>query len=91
MTNDLKTHVKNRNAWLRVLFIIMLGVVYSIAEIVLVMVVLLQIITTLVTGRTNERALGFGKQLSSYVYQILLYLTYNTDQLPFPFSDWPKE
>ncbi|OAD23647.1 hypothetical protein THIOM_000515, partial [Candidatus Thiomargarita nelsonii] len=27
--------------------------------------------------------------LSIYIHQILLYLTYNSEEKPFPFSSWP--
>jgi len=38
--------------------------------------------------RSNANILNFGRSLSTYHYHILLFLTFNTEQLPFPFSDW---
>ena len=51
-------------------------------------VIFLQIASALFTGEANQNILSFGKKLSAYIYHILLFLTYNTDELPFPFSDW---
>ena len=41
--------------------------------------------------KKNQPLLNFGAQLSTFVYQIYHYLTFNTEQRPFPFSDWPSE
>lgn len=51
-------------------------------------IVLLQVASALFTGEPNQNILSFGKKLSAYLYHILLFLTYNTNKLPFPFSDW---
>ena len=32
---------------------------------------------------------NFGASLARYVYQCLLFVTYNTDSKPFPFGEWP--
>ena len=33
---------------------------------------------------------GFGQSLATYTYQIVMYLTFNTEEQPFPFADWPS-
>jgi hypothetical protein len=48
----------------------------------------LQIITTLLTGNSNLHILAFSRSLSAYLYHITLYLTFNTELIPFPFSNW---
>jgi len=75
--------------WMRLLYMVLFAVLYKVAEFIMWVVVLFQVIFTLVTGSSNERARKFGKQLSVYVYGLWAYLTYNTEKKPFPFSDWP--
>ena len=75
--------------WGRLLYMILFAILYKVAEFIMWVVVLFQVIVTLVTGSPNERALKFGMQLSAYVYGLWTYLTYNTEKRPFPFSDWP--
>ena len=75
--------------WQRLLYMILFAVLYKVAEFIMWVVVVFQIIVTLVTGSPNQRALKFGKQLAVYVYGLWTYLTYNTENKPFPFSDWP--
>jgi hypothetical protein len=64
-------------------------IIYGIAEIVVAAVVLFQLLSVLFNGSTNERLLNLGQNLSTYVYQILLFLTFNSDERPYPFGDWP--
>lgn len=60
----------------------------SLVKLLLWLVVLLQIGAVLFTGTPNPNILDFGRSLSTYHYHILLFLTFNTEQLPFPFSSW---
>ena len=88
MENPLR-QMNDSSRWARLLYMILFAVLYKVAEFVMWVVVLFQVVVTLVTGSPNERALKFGKQLAVYVYGLWAYLTYNTEKKPFPFSDWP--
>jgi len=90
MNDDVKTHIESTETWLRLLFMVLFAVISWIAKLVLIAVVIFQFLVKLFTGDINERALGLGGQLSSYIYQILNYLTFNTEERPFPFNDWPS-
>jgi hypothetical protein len=91
MSSDLKENVSNTNTWGRALFMILFGIIYSVAEVVLVAVIVIQFLFVLFSSDKNERLLHFGKELSTFIYQVFLYLTFNTEEKPFPFADWPKE
>ena len=90
MDHEVKENIKKRTTWIRLLYMLLLVILYSVAELVISAVVLFQIVLNLFTGESNKRLLLFGNQLSRYVYEILLYLTYNSENLPFPFSEWPS-
>ena len=90
MSDNLKAHLKERKTWLRGLYMLMFAIFYSIAEFVIFAVVLFQFLLALFTGHTNERLLKLGQSLSTYVYQILQFLTFNSDYHPYPFGAWPK-
>nr|WP_305891669.1 DUF4389 domain-containing protein [Methylomonas sp. WSC-6] len=80
--------MKSIATWKRIIFMLIYAVIDSIVKLLLWLVVLLQVGSVLITGATNANILGFGRSLSTYHYHILLFLTFNTEQLPFPFSDW---
>jgi hypothetical protein len=79
----------NSSRWLRVVYMILFAVLFKAAEFVMWVVVVFQLAITLATDSPNERLQRFGKQLSIYVYSLWMFLTYNTERKPFPFSDWP--
>ena len=77
------------NIWLRGVFMILFGLLYSLAGTVLVVMAVLQFIFVLIDSAPNTRLLSFGRSLGSYVQQVVNFQTFNTEEKPFPFSDWP--
>jgi len=86
---ELKRHLTASETWLRGLFIVIFAVIYSVAEVVLGAVVVFQFLATLFTGETNARLRSFGLSLGAFIYQIIAYMTFNSDEKPFPFGPWP--
>lgn len=81
---------KDRSTWLRGLFMLLFVAIYNVAAVLIGAVAVLQFAWKLVTGETNPRLLSFGEDLSRYFYQILRFLTFNTETKPFPFEEWPS-
>ena len=87
---SVKEHVKQRSTWLRLFFMLVVVLLYTVSRIVIGVVVLLQFFWVLFTGETNRQLEAFGQSLATYTYQIVRYLTFNTEERPFPFDlDWP--
>jgi hypothetical protein len=84
-------HYKNRSVWLRGLFMLIFLFFMGVTKFVTVVVVGFQFLVILFTAEKNNNLLKFGKSLSLYEYQVMLYLTYNSEFKPFPMGDWPKE
>jgi len=76
--------------WMRVLFVAIFWVAFYLSQFVIAAVVIAQCAFTLISGSPNPQLLSFGDSLSRYVQEILRYVTFNSDQRPFPFSDFPK-
>ncbi|KFI23236.1 DUF4389 domain-containing protein [Nitrosococcus oceani] len=83
-------NLKSSAFWKRFLFMMLFAVAYTLAEFAVWAAVIFLIFYNLITGGSNERAVTFGRQVSAYIYHLLLYLTYNTEERPFPFTDWPR-
>jgi hypothetical protein len=88
MTDEINIHLKKPSTWKRIFFMLVLVVIVSIVRTLLWAVIFWQVITTLLTGGSNTHILSFSRSLSAYLYHITLYLTFNTEVLPFPFSNW---
>ena len=90
MNSEIKDNLKQKKTWLRGLYMVLFAIFYSVAEFVLVVIVLFQFLSALFTGRTNARLLTLGQSLSTYIYQALRYLSFNSEYRPYPFGDWPQ-
>jgi len=90
MTENVKEHVRDTNAWKRLLYMLLFAVLYSVAEVVITVVVVFQFLSVLFTGKKQDKVLEFGAQLSSYAYQVFRFLTYNSEEHPYPMGDWPS-
>lgn len=90
MKIEIKENVQRQDIWWRALAMFLFTILYGIAEIVIVAVVLFQFFSTLVFRRTNARLVAFGHSLCTYVYQILRFLTFTSEDHPFPLSEWPR-
>jgi hypothetical protein len=92
MTKEqLKKNLTSGSTWLRGLFMLLYSMIGMIAIFITVVVILFQFGSVLLTGKPNEPLFPLGQSLSTYVAQILLFLTYNTETKPFPLSHWPTE
>jgi hypothetical protein len=74
---------------LRILWMAVFVIVWQLAELVLGGVVLLQLGYRLFYGAPSASLLGFGDSLSQYLAQIGRFGTFNTEEKPWPFADWP--
>lgn len=89
MDATVKENVTRGSTWLRALFMVLFAIIYSVTEVVFVAVVVFQFGFVLISGKPNQRLLSFGQSLSTFLYEILVYFTYNTEEKPFPFGAWP--
>lgn len=90
MDDDLKQNLTAAETWIRGLFILLFAFLLLVARVVTAAVVVMQFLFTVFTGRTNENLRFFGAGLAQFIFQTLRYVTYNSDDKPFPFSPWPE-
>ncbi|MCK5812692.1 MAG: DUF4389 domain-containing protein [Cocleimonas sp.] len=84
-----ETNLKDSNTWKRILYMLLFVLAYSVAEFVLMTIAIVQVLFKLITGDINDNLQILGKQTALYIYDVMLFLTFNTEEKPFPFSAWP--
>lgn len=89
MNSELKQSLTRSDTWMRVLYVILFAAIYTVAEFVLLAVVVVQFGFVLISGKRNHNLLQFGGSLSRYMYDVLLFFTFRSDTRPFPFDAWP--
>lgn len=80
----------SRNIWMRGLFMLLMALAYQVAGTLLFIVAVFQFVMVLLTGAPNKQLLEFGRSLGRYFQQIVNFLTFAAEQIPFPFSVWPS-
>lgn len=87
--NALATLPPSRKLWVRALLMLLMCAAFQVAAWVLIIVALLQLGFALFTEETNPRLKAFGRSVGRYLGQIAAFESFATEDLPFPFADWP--
>ena len=91
-SSRLTNNLKSKTIWMRLFFMLVITLLYSVSRIVVGAVVVMQFFWVLISGETNQKLKSFGQALATYTMQIIQYLTFNTEERPFPFdADWPEQ
>lgn len=87
----IEKNVKSRATWTRFLFMVLCCLFVWLASLVGFVVVVLGFLMVLFTGEVNRELRGVGQSIAAYIYESVRYLTFNTDDRPFPFGNpWPS-
>lgn len=90
MDNEqLKSNLTSSKHWLRLVFMLLFAAVLQLASLVMWVLVIVQFLFSLITGEDNQHLRRFGHSLSTYIYDVLKFLCYSSEEKPFPFADWP--
>lgn len=90
MDQNLQQNLMQRGTWIRILYMVLFVFICSLIRLVVYGVAIIQAGFVLLTGQTNPYLLGLGRTLSLYVFQIMQFLTFTSDDTPFPFGPWPN-
>jgi hypothetical protein len=89
MDKELKEKLLVKSKWLRGLFMVLFIVIEYFVAWAIVLLSLFQFVWALFAGNPNDKVLGFTKSLNEYFLQVINFLTYNSEEKPFPFASWP--
>lgn len=90
-SDELKNKLLNPKHWIRLLLMLLMFIILSLLiKTVLIIILFVQWVLVLLNGEANARLLHFTKGMNVYAYQIMEFITFNSDVRPFPLSDWPE-
>lgn len=84
------TATVKHNIWLRGVFMVLMAMVCQLCGTLLFFVAVIQFVIVLLNNPPNARLSAFGRSLGNYLRQIVNYLTFASEDVPFPFSEWPS-
>ena len=88
--SDKKIPLMNCNTWIRLVYMLLFGVLLMAARLVISLVVVVQFLLVLIIGSDNENLRNLGQGLGKWVYRTVMFLTFNAEEKPFPFDEWPS-
>ena len=80
-----------RQTFIRGLYMILFWLILIFAVYIFGIVVIVQFFFVLLTQTPNPQLLQLSRLLSAYMQQLLLFLTFNRESLPYPFGQWPSD
>jgi hypothetical protein len=80
----------NVNTWIRLAYMVLFALLVMAARLLVSIVVVVQFALVLIFGKDNENLRNLGQGLGKWVYQAIMFLTFNSNDKPFPFDDWPQ-
>lgn len=78
-----------RSIWMRGLLMILMALAYQLAGTLLFFVAMIQFVLALINDTPNARLMAFGRSLGRYQGQVANFVSFASEELPFPFTDWP--
>ena len=90
MTDNSDSTTNRRSIWVRGFFMLLMIFIFQVSGTVMFVVMIIQFVLLLLNHTPNARLVSFGRSLGRYMQQIVNFLTYASEEIPFPFSDWPS-
>ncbi|MFK8067286.1 MAG: DUF4389 domain-containing protein [Gammaproteobacteria bacterium] len=76
---------------MRLLYMFLFAVLFNVSEFVIYAIMVIQFVLRIATGKMNDQLLSLGQNIARYASQLIEYLTFITDEKPYPFSPWPGD
>jgi hypothetical protein len=89
MDEDLKQNLTRRSTWIRIVYMVLFAVIFSIVEFIVLAIAVVQLITRLFSGSVNEELQTLGDRIGRYMHQIVAFQTFHTEERPYPFAPFP--
>ena len=79
-----------RSIWVRGLMMVLMALAYQLVSTLLLFVAVIQFVLMLASDAPNTRLSNLGRSLGRYQSQVANFVSFATEEAPFPFSDWPS-
>ncbi|HUY68443.1 MAG TPA: DUF4389 domain-containing protein [Alphaproteobacteria bacterium] len=88
---DLKKNVKDKDTWLRLVYLVVFGIIFYISIGFTFIFSIFQFLAKLFSGSSFASLAEWGDNLGAYQAQVTRYLTFASDEKPFPFAAFPSK
>ena len=88
---NLKRNVKDKDTWLRFIYLVVFGIAFYLSILLTFATSVFQFLAKLFSGSSFDGLAEFGDNLASYQSQVTRFLTFASDEKPFPFAPFPAK
>ena len=88
---ELKKHVKDKDTWLRFVYLVLFFAAFYLAALLTFAASVFQFLAKLFSGSSFPGLAVFGDNLAAYQAQVTRFLTFASDEKPFPFAPFPGQ
>jgi len=85
-----KKGIERREAWFRILVLIISGIILSVWQILIKILVIISWFIAVISGKRNKELAEFCEYWNTQVYIFSRYITFVTNERPFPFTHLKK-
>lgn len=89
MANQPNHKLTSPDIWIRLLYMIVFWFLLILARCAVGVLALLQFLLAVLTGSPNQSLCGIGHSVGLWTLQAMRFLTFDSEDKPFPFQDWP--
>lgn len=89
MNNESQSRFTDPDLWIRLLYMILFALLTGLSRLVICVLALLQFLAVLFGGEDNRSLRDFSASLAEWTLRAFRFITFNSDDKPFPFADWP--
>ncbi|WP_083555555.1 DUF4389 domain-containing protein [Hyphomicrobium sp. NDB2Meth4] len=89
VTPERKSSFGDIAVWMRGLYMLLLALAFGIAQTLLCVTAIAQFLWLLFSGEPNRQLVKFGSSLAKWVADTAKFLTFVSDEKPFPWAAWP--
>ncbi len=77
----------NHHPWKRGFYMVLFAFIYKIVVVFIFLTAFFQFGHNVLLGMPQPKLVKFGKKLSDYNYKIYMFITFNSNDRPYPFED----
>lgn len=86
---DIKKNVKDKDTWLRFVYLVVFGIAFYLSILLTFATSIFQFLAKLFGGQSFAGLAEFGDNMAAYQAQVTRFLTFASDDKPFPFAPFP--
>ncbi|MCK9502983.1 MAG: DUF4389 domain-containing protein [Porticoccaceae bacterium] len=90
MSDDRQSNLTNPDLWIRLVYMLVFWLLSWVARAAIAVIALIQFVLVLVNGEGNGGLRNGGRSIAVWIQQNFLFLSFASDEKPFPFQDWPQ-